>query len=399
MFDAVVIILLAGYGISVVSLLWHIYKTATLVPGDDGIAIRQDPPDRPPAIDIVVPVKDEEQNIGQCLRTILAERYPNAHVFVVNDRSTDGTARAVQAVQDEFPQVERLDITHLPEGAYGKPNALEKIAPKLTGDILFFVDSDVLVKPGCFRSIVGYMQDNKLDWFAAYGEPELNQFWERLLAPIFGAMAYSWYDPRKISDPNWPDAIGSGFMVARREAYFAIGGHGAVKGQYDEDSAILRRAKAAKQRVSFVISPNLYTVKLYGTLSRTIRGFSRTLIGGLKTIPRFLITINALQFISLMPIGLLVFIPLLIAAGFRIPYSQVWLSIAFFHLILSNVLVWLIYRTAKLPLRVALLHPLGSAVAIWVCTLAAMDLHKKKPITWRGTSYESPDPTLPSANP
>ena len=163
-----------------------------------------------------MPVKDEEKNIGHCLRTILAERYPNARLFVVNDRSTDNTAQAVQEVQDEFPQVERLDITHLPEGAYGKPNALEKIAPKLSADFLFFIDSDVLVKPGCFNSIVSYMQENKLDWFAALGEPDLAHFWERLLAPIFGAMAYSWYDPRKISDPNWPDAIGSGFMAARR---------------------------------------------------------------------------------------------------------------------------------------------------------------------------------------
>ncbi|HWL92250.1 MAG TPA: glycosyltransferase family 2 protein [Phycisphaerae bacterium] len=379
--------LLAAYALGVVSLFWHIRQTSRLVGQDASIPIPATIAADLPAIDVVVPVKDEEHNIAMCLEALLREDYPRARILVVNDRSTDGTAAAVQTIQNEHPQVKRVDITHLPAGAFGKPNAIETITPMLTGDIVFFIDSDIQVKPGCLAAVVGFMRANSLDWFAAYGEPSLTYFWERLLVPLFGAIAYSWYDPRKISDPNWPDAIGSGFMVARREAYLAIGGHGAVKDQYDEDSAMLRRAKKAGQTLSFVISPNLYVVKLYGNLARTIRGFNRTLIGGLKTIPRFLITVHALLFVSLLPYLLLIAIPLLMAAGVAVPFANWWLAVAGLHLVLSNILIWQIYRTAQLPLRTSLLHPIGSAAAIWICARAAGDLWRGKPITWRGTSY------------
>ncbi|MBX3396310.1 MAG: glycosyltransferase [Phycisphaerae bacterium] len=383
-------ILLIVYAISVGSLAVHIRRTAALTKqGSDGFPDDAPTLDRLPAIDVVVPVKDEENNIGRCLRAIIAERYPNARIFVVNDRSTDGTANVVRAIQEEHPEIERIDITHLQEGYYGKPSALEKIASRLTGDILFFIDSDMFVKPGCFKTVVRRMESERLDWLAAHGEMELDHFWEKVLAPVFGAMAYSWYDPRKVSDPNWPDAMGSGFMVVRRESYMALGGHGAVKNCYDEDSVLLRRAKAAGQRVVFTASARLFNVRMYGSLDRTIRGFHRTLIGGLKTTFRFLITINALQFVSLMPFGLIILIPLLGGFGYSVPFAKYWLGFALLHILLATWLAALVYRAAKVPLKYALLHPLGSAVAIWVCCRAAADLRRRAPITWRGTSYAS----------
>lgn len=382
--------LLVIYAMSVLSLIWHIMRTAALVqPPATVAAIDDSTAGALPPIDIVVPVKDEEHNIINCLKSIVAERYPNANVIVVNDRSTDGTPQAVARFQADHPEVHRVDIKELPEGKYGKPHAVHQVAPLLKGEYIFFVDSDILLKPGCLRAIAGRMEREKLDWYALYGDPDLTQFWERLLAPIFGAMAYSWYDPRKISDPDWPDAIGSGFMVARRSAYEAIGGHAGVMEQYDEDSALIRNAKRARQKVLFTISPELYKVKLYGSLERTLKGFSRTMIGGLKTFTRFLITINAIQFISLMPIGMLVLFGLLRVFAVPVPFADWWLGLAAAHLVLSNILVRQIYRTAGLPFSTAVLHPLGSIVAIWACARAARDLRKGKPITWRGTSYDS----------
>ena len=120
---------------------------------------------------------------------------------------------------------------------------------------------------------------HNLDWVAVMGEPQISKFWERLLIPILGAISFAWYDPRKISDPRWPDAIGSALMVARRSAYEAIGGHGCVIKSYDEDSEIIRIAKRAGQRVSFLLTPELFSQRHYGTLARTIHGVTRTFIG------------------------------------------------------------------------------------------------------------------------
>lgn len=340
-----------------------------------------------PTLDIVIPVKDEEAHIAACLESILQQDYPHKRIIVVNDRSTDGTAAVIAGVQKHHPEVHRIDITSLPEGQYGKPSAVAAAIPELRAEVVAFIDSDFELRPGCLRTLVDHVTSQKLDWLAVMGRPELSFFWERLLVPLLGAVTYAWYDPRKIADPDWDNAIGSGFLVVRREAYEKIGGHGAVVRAYDEDSEIMRIAKRAGHKIAYVLAPSLFTLRMYGTLERTVRGITRTFIGGLKTIPRFLVTINGLNFVSLLPIGILIGLLIVARIGVTIPYGSWWLGLAAVHLAASTTLAWLVYSGAGSGRRFALLHPLGAAMLIGICVRAAGELKRGKPITWRGTSY------------
>ncbi|RIK66902.1 MAG: hypothetical protein DCC65_08110 [Planctomycetota bacterium] len=340
-----------------------------------------------PTLDIVVPVKDEEGHIRKCLESILAQDYPHKRIIVVNDRSTDGTAAQVEVMRAGHPEIQLVNISALPDGLYGKPHAVHEVRGLLTSEYVAFVDSDLHLAPACMKSLVHHLSSNAADWVAVMGKPQIFKFWERLLVPLLGAVTFAWYDPRKVSDPKWPDAVGSALMVARRSSYEAIGGHGCVIRTYDEDSELVRIAKRAGQKVSFLMTPDLFTQRHYGTLTATIRGITRTFIGGIKTIPRLLVTINALQFVSLLPLGVLVLFPALGQAGIDVPLREYWMGAAAFHLFVSTALALVIYRTADTHGKYALLHPLGSAMLIWVCIRAAIRLHRKDPITWRGTSY------------
>jgi len=375
------------YAAAVLSLLYWIRKTSRLL-RTSGVAPRLHAEGHDwPTIDLVVPVKDEVAHIGRCLRSLLAQDYPRLRITVVNDRSTDGTPEAVAAIQAEHPALQRIDITDLPQGFYGKPHALHVASPRLTAELLVFVDSDFELTAGCLRSLVNHLRTDKLDWLAVMGKPQLRTFWERLLVPLLGAITYAWYDPRKIADPDWDDAVGSGFLLVRREAYLAVGGHGAVVTDYDEDSAIMRLAKRAGHRVAYLLAPELFTLSMYGDLGRTAHGIKRTLIGGMKTLPRFLLTINALNFVSLMPIGLPAALGLLLLLKVPVLWASLWLVAILVHLVLSTVLAWLVYRAADNNGRLALLHPLGAAVLIAICLRAARAMRAGRPITWRGTSY------------
>lgn len=340
-----------------------------------------------PSLDIVIPVKDEQANIGACLESILAQDYPDARIIVVNDRSSDGTVQVVQAIQDRHPRVRRVDVTELPEGLYGKPHALHSIASELKSDYVAFVDSDLRLDPGCLRTLVNQLATNGLDWVALMGAPEISQFWERLLVPLFGAVIFAWYDPRKISDPAWPDAIGSALMVCRRESYEALGGHGAVIRIYDEDSELIRIAKRAGQRVSFLLAPELYTQRHYGTLANTIRGITRTFVGGLKTVPRLLLVVNGLSFVSLVPVTLLILLGLATLFDWPVLWLPLWWSLAGLHAVVSTALAWLVYHTAAADRHLACLHPLGCAILIAICIRAIVHLARGEQTVWRGTRY------------
>jgi chlorobactene glucosyltransferase len=375
------------YSLGVFSLCWNGAKTWQLLRRERGRPLLDATGDDRFSLEVVVPVKDEESHIAACIRSVLAQDYPILRVIVVNDRSTDRTPQVIAELQSHHPQLRRIDITELPAGLYGKPHALSCVSAQLSADIVAFVDSDFELSPYCLRSLVHELQARRLDWLAVMGKPQLTHFWERLLVPLLGAVTYAWYDPRKVEDPHWDNAIGSGFLVVRREAYQAIGGHGAVARAYDEDSEIMRIAKRAGQRISYVLAPDLFTLRMYGTLARTIRGISRTFIGGLKTLPRILITINALNFVSLLPIGILLIVGAAMWAGWTVPWGMAWLTVASLHLPVATILAVLVYGSAGDYRRFALLHPLGAAVLIGICIRAARELSRREPIQWRGTSY------------
>ena len=380
-------IVFLAYAASLLVLIWNLAQTIHLVRGQHALPPLAERTGAWPALDVLIPVKDEAANISACIESVLAQGYPNVRIIVVNDRSTDGTAQVVQQLQDRCPQLRRVDIKDLPAGCYGKPHGLHAVAGELAGEVIAFVDSDLHLKPGCLQTLVRHLMSERLDWVATMGAPEVSRFWEQLVVPLFGAVAFAWYDPRKISDPKWPDAIGSALMVCRRNSYEAIGGHGAVIKVYDEDSELIRIAKRAGQRVSFVLASELFTQRHYDSLAGTIRGLTRTCVGGIKTVPRLLLTINALNFVSLLPVEILIVVGVAALLGRPLLWQPLWLGMAIGHFAVSTALAGIVFRTAEVRRWYALLHPAGCMILIYICLRAIRHLMSGGRITWRGTTY------------
>lgn len=81
-------------GISTTLSLMLVYLIATM-----SRAFRQlptpspvDPPADGPLVSIVLPARNEERNIQQCLASLLGQCYPNLEVIMVDDESSDQTA-------------------------------------------------------------------------------------------------------------------------------------------------------------------------------------------------------------------------------------------------------------------------------------------------------------------
>ncbi|MFO0972291.1 MAG: glycosyltransferase family A protein [Phycisphaerae bacterium] len=378
--------LCVGYAGGIASLTWQWLRARRGVMRQHALAPIAAAAEPLPSLDVVVPVKDEEGHIATCLRSIYAQEYPNLRVLVVNDRSTDRTVERVEEVRREHADLELHTIRELPAGLYGKPHAIHTLRDRLRGEYVAFVDSDLTLLPGCLRTLVDHMQRGRIDWVPLGGTPELTGFWERLIIPVCGAVALTWYDPARTNDPNWDDALGSAFMVCRRSAYEALGGHGAVIDRYDEDSELVRTAKRAGQRVEFVMGPQLFRQRFYGSLARTIRGMTRTFAGGIKTPFKLLVTIHSLNFVSLLPIGLLLILAGLRAGGVHIPWHGVWAALAGTHLAVSTALAHMVYSAAREP-RLTWLHPLGALLTMWITLNALQHQRTRRPIAWRNTTY------------
>ena len=93
-----------------------------------------------PLISIVVPAKNEEKNIRNCVQSCLNQTYRNKEIIVVNDGSTDGTGEILDEMRKEN-RTDDLSILHLSKSV-GKKKAVEAASEIARGEIYAFMDSD-----------------------------------------------------------------------------------------------------------------------------------------------------------------------------------------------------------------------------------------------------------------
>ena len=93
-----------------------------------------------PLISIVVPAKNEDKNIRNCVQSCLNQTYRNKEIIVVNDGSTDGTGEILDEMRKEN-RTDDLRILHLSKSV-GKKKAVEAASEIARGEIYAFMDSD-----------------------------------------------------------------------------------------------------------------------------------------------------------------------------------------------------------------------------------------------------------------
>jgi cellulose synthase/poly-beta-1,6-N-acetylglucosamine synthase-like glycosyltransferase len=105
----------------------------------------------PPSVSVVVPVRDGESTIGDCIEAILATDYPadRREILIVDNASSDGTAARIQA----------RPVRYLHEPKPGVSNARNRGIAESTGEILAFVDADCLVEPQWLTELVRPFED------------------------------------------------------------------------------------------------------------------------------------------------------------------------------------------------------------------------------------------------
>jgi len=112
-----------------------------------------------PCVSIIVPVYNNPQELRECLSALIASAGPGSKIIVVDDASTDGTL----AVAAEMGvKVLQLATNSGPAAArnYG--------ASQAQGEILFFVDADVIVAPDAVRRVVALFAERP-DLAAVFG--------------------------------------------------------------------------------------------------------------------------------------------------------------------------------------------------------------------------------------
>lgn len=179
-------------------------------------------------ISIVIPAYNEERYIGDCLKSVVANRTEDfLEIIVVNNASTDGTA----GVAEKFPGVRVVA-----EPQKGLTKARQRGLMEAKGDLVAYLDADTRMPPG-WPAIVKREFTGRPDMvclsgpFRYYDLPAGKKMlaeglWALTAMPIFWVIGFM--------------VLGANF-VAKREALQKIGGFDTSISFYGEDTNIAWR--------------------------------------------------------------------------------------------------------------------------------------------------------------
>ena len=380
---------------SLVTLVWFTRHLMINVEKRSGFLLcdaYQGPPAGAPSLSVVVAAKDEEANIETCVRTMLDQDYPDYEVIVCNDRSSDRTAEIVQEIARQDGRVRLVNIEKLPDGWFGKNNAMQHGIAQARGKWICMIDADCRqTSPRTLSVAMQYAADTKADLLSVLPQLEMKGFWENAVQPVCSGVMMIWFHPDKVNNPATPNAYANGaFMLMSKDAYHAIGTHEAVRQCLNEDMHIARLVKEKKLNLRVVRGPKLYCVRMYTSLQQILRGWSRIFFGTFGTLPRLITSLTVLVMMGLLPyISAAMGLSLALAGAQN---ALAWALCGVAGMTASAMQVSAIYRFYRLIGAQANLcwsYSIGAAVAMVALFMSLSRLRKGAKVTWRGTAYPS----------
>ncbi|HWB70867.1 MAG TPA: glycosyltransferase family 2 protein [Egibacteraceae bacterium] len=239
-------------------------------------------PGRPPLVSVIVPMRNEAHNAGDCVRTVLGQDHDAFELIVVDDGSTDGTGRVVRAAAGGDHRVFVADGEPLPSHWVGKPWACQQGADYARGDWLLFLDADVRLHPAALRVTLADAAEHDARVVSWAGRQVLGSFWERVVNPaVLFFIAALTPMPLASRPRSRVVAVNGQFLAFARSAYEQLGGHARVHDALVEDLALGRAAKAAfGTGYRFAWARELLATRMYRTLAELRQGWSKNLALG-----------------------------------------------------------------------------------------------------------------------
>jgi cellulose synthase/poly-beta-1,6-N-acetylglucosamine synthase-like glycosyltransferase len=344
-------------------------------------------PANAPLVSVLVPARDEAARIGGCMVGLASQAYQNFEVIVVDDHSSDGTARLAQSYVEQIPALQVVSATALPAGWAGKCWACWQAAARAQGEWLLFLDADVMPKRHLLGALIAHAEEQRLDLLTLMPLQRLGSLAERVVMPAFMALLYSLYPLDLVSDPRSPIAFANGpCLLIRREVYLATGGHRAVRASFLEDTDLGRLVKAAGYRLGAANAPDLIESRMYTGWGSLAEGLGKNAVAGYQSGGRRSAWVGMRQ-------ALIAFLPwYVLAAGALLaahqPMSSLGLVLMLHGALLAAIALacwgWMARRRYRVAMGWGALFPAGTAIYFWLAARALVRQRRGRAVTWKG---------------
>lgn len=333
-----------------------------------------------PRLSIIVPARNEEENIAHSIEQLLALDYANYEVIAVDDRSTDRTGEILDRLAETPRAHGRFKVIHvdsLPTGWLGKTHAMWSASQQATGDWLLFTDADVVFKPDSVRRVLAYAERESADHVVLFPRMIMHRPGERMMIAFFQTLFVFGHRPWKVADPKTQDHMGVGaFNLIRRRTYESVGTYKALRFEVLDDMKLGKVVKNSGFAQRNVFGEDLISIHWAKGAMGIVDNLTKNFFAIMSfQWPRAIASCVALVFLNLGP-----FLGVWLAHGWeRLPFAVALLSMFGIY--------WGMSRRSSIPPYYFLLHPISTALFTYTMLRSTLLTLWQGGVVWRGTKY------------
>jgi chlorobactene glucosyltransferase len=341
-------------------------------------------PEPTPLVSVLVPARNEQENIRVCLESLQKQDYPNFEILVLDDNSSDNTADIVSQIAATDSRVRLLKGQPLAEGWAGKPFACHQLAEQAGGTWLMFVDADTIHAPHMLRSTLSLAIGTNASLLSGFPRQLADSLPQKIALPLMYFVIMIWIPLWWLQGSRKPRpalAIGQ-FLLFPRDEYWRIGGHRAVRDKIIEDVWLGVETTRHGGRHVVVDLSLVVWCNMYRDVGAMWEGFIKWMYS--------VASLSPVALVGLMAAGYLFFLA---------PFYWLWHEFVMLGsptlwrlMVASQVAIivavhWLVDKRFKEPTISALLHPIGLSFLLAAAVYAGWRKAVGAGVRWKNRLY------------
>ena len=231
-------------------------------------------------VSILIPVRDEEDNILTLLQSIHQQDYQDYEVIILDDDSSDQTYNICIEFAARHPAFRVVKGKELTGQWLGKNYACHQLAKLAKGEFMLFLDADDQIFDGLINSAVHRMHFRNLALLSLFTNQQMQTIGERLTVPLMHYILLNLLPLKLVYlSKNASIAAASGqFMLFDTSVYRRFEWHQSAKDKIVEDVEIMKQVKLAGFNGESLLANKMISCHMYTSYEEAVNGFGKNFL-------------------------------------------------------------------------------------------------------------------------
>ncbi len=231
-------------------------------------------------VSVLIPARNEEENIGNILKDLINQEYQNIEIIVFDDQSDDRTREITEEYAHRDNRINIVSSDGLPDGWLGKNHACYSLSKQSKGFYLLFLDADVHISRNTIGNVIAMSEKYDLSMISIFPKQEIKSIGERITVPNMNYILLSLLPLILVKTSKFPSlsAANGQFMFFRSDIYKLIDPHNLMRKERVEDISIARHFKREGLRIACLTGDENMSCRMYKGFNDAVKGFSKNVI-------------------------------------------------------------------------------------------------------------------------